>query len=110
MLRRTGGNDAACGRAICVSGQSLQPRYRVSVRLVPFLVIQTGTIAAVAVAFANFTGVLVKGIAADNYIVAPHRRGGYAISLSTQQLLAIAMILIRTATNTCGLKTGKLTP
>src|SRR5882672_5425752 len=51
-----------------------------------FLVIQTGTIAAVAVAFANFTGVFVKQIAADNYLVAPHRLGGYAISLSTAQL------------------------
>jgi basic amino acid/polyamine antiporter, APA family len=73
-----------------------------------FLVIQTGTIAAVAVAFANFTGVLVKGIAADNYIIAPRASGGYAISLSTQQLLAIAMILLLTATNTRGLKIGKL--
>src|SRR5256886_9651235 len=33
-----------------------------------FLVIQTGTIAAVAVAFANFTGVWWKDIAADNYL------------------------------------------
>src|SRR6476646_836498 len=32
-----------------------------------FLIIQTGTIAAVAVAFANFTGVLVPAIASDNY-------------------------------------------
>src|SRR5215472_5166501 len=73
-----------------------------------FLVIQTGTIAAVAVAFANFTGVLIKGIAADNYIVAPRAWGGYAVSLSTLQLLAIVMILILTATNTRGLRTGKL--
>lgn len=73
-----------------------------------FLVIQTGTIAAVAVAFANFTGVLIKGVAADNYIVAPRGWGGYAVSLSTQQLLAIVMILILTATNTQGLRTGKL--
>src|ERR1700674_5484703 len=61
-----------------------------------FLVVQTGTIAAVAVAFANFTGVLVKGIAEDNYIVTPYRLGGYAIGLSTQQLLAMAMILVLT--------------
>src|SRR3981189_2226880 len=73
-----------------------------------FLVIQTGTIAAVAVAFANFTGVLWKDIAADHYLIAPHQWGGYAISLSTQQLLAIAMILVLTVTNTRGLKTGKL--
>src|SRR6266404_4405714 len=49
-----------------------------------FLVIQTGTIAAVAVAFANFTGVLVPGISPDNYLIAPRALGaGYAIGLST---------------------------
>jgi APA family basic amino acid/polyamine antiporter len=73
-----------------------------------FLVIQTGTIAAVAVAFANFTGVLTNTLSADRYIVAPHGFGGYAISLSTQQLAAVAMILFLTLTNTRGLKTGKL--
>src|ERR687883_1965230 len=35
------------------------------------LVIQTGTIAAVAVAFANFSGVLIPSIASDHYLVAP---------------------------------------
>lgn len=73
-----------------------------------FLIIQTGTIAAVAVAFANFSGVLVPGIAADNYLIAPRHLGSYAIGLSTQQLLAILMILFLTAINTRGLKTGKL--
>ena len=72
------------------------------------LVIQTGTIAAVAVAFANFTGVLTSSVAADRYLVAPHGFGGYAISLSTQQLVAVVMILLLTLTNTRGLKTGKL--
>ena len=33
---------------------------------------------------------------------------GYALSLSTQQLVAVAMILLLTATNTRGLRTGKL--
>ncbi len=73
-----------------------------------FLVIQTGTIAAVAVAFANFTGVLTNTISSDNYIVSPRVFGAYAVSLSTQQLLAILMILFLTVTNTTGLKTGKL--
>ena len=73
-----------------------------------FLVIQTGTIAAVAVAFANFTGVLTNVISADNYLIAPRSFGGYALSLSTQQLLAVAMIFFLTFTNTWGLKTGKL--
>ena len=36
-----------------------------------FLVIQTGTIAAVAVAFARFTGVLVPVVAEDHYLIAP---------------------------------------
>src|SRR6266567_7008892 len=34
-----------------------------------FLVIQTGTIAAVAVAFANFMGVLTSKVSADNYLI-----------------------------------------
>lgn len=72
------------------------------------LVIQTGTIAAVAVAFANFTGVLTNTIAGDKYIISPRSFGAYAISLSTQQLLAIVMILFLTLTNLSGLKTGKL--
>ncbi len=72
------------------------------------LVIQTGTIAAVAVAFANFTGVLISGVSADIYLIAPRGFGGYALSLSTQQLLAIVMILFLTLTNTRGLKIGKV--
>src|SRR6266436_8611017 len=72
------------------------------------LVIQTGTIAAVAVAFARFMGVLAPQISESNYIVAPvHLFGSYAISLSTAQLVAIILILLLTATNTRGLKTGK---
>jgi APA family basic amino acid/polyamine antiporter len=70
-------------------------------------VIQTGTIAAVAVAFANFSGVLFPAIATDNYLIAPRNLGSYAISLSTQQLVAALMILFLTFTNTRGLKTGK---
>jgi APA family basic amino acid/polyamine antiporter len=74
-----------------------------------FLVIQTGTIAAVAVAFARFMGVLAPSISELNYLIAPTRLfGGYAISLSTVQLVAVILILLLTATNTRGLKTGKL--
>jgi APA family basic amino acid/polyamine antiporter len=73
------------------------------------LVIQTGTIAAVAVAFARFMGVLAPQISESNYIIAPtHLFGSYAISLSTAQLVAIVLILVLTLTNTRGLKTGKL--
>ncbi|MFN2432763.1 MAG: APC family permease [Gemmatimonadota bacterium] len=74
-----------------------------------FLVIQTGTIAAVAVAFARFTGVLVPGLAEDAYLVPPiHLTQRYAVSLSTAQLLALLSIALLTWTNTRGIETGKL--
>lgn len=73
-----------------------------------FLVVQTGTIAAVAVAFANFTGVLVPQISGTNYIVHPVIVGSYAFSFSTQQLTAVVMILLLTFINTRGLKLGKI--
>ncbi len=73
-----------------------------------FLVVQTGTIAAVAVAFANFSGVLFPPISGTNYIIQPVIVGTYAFSLSTQQLTGIVIILVLTAVNTRGLKLGKL--
>jgi APA family basic amino acid/polyamine antiporter len=73
-----------------------------------FFVIQTGTIAAVAVAFADFLGVLAPAVSAGNYLIPPVHLGSYAISLSTQQLVAILLIALLTYTNTRGLKTGKL--
>ncbi|HEX5885995.1 MAG TPA: amino acid permease, partial [Pyrinomonadaceae bacterium] len=84
-----------------------------------FLIIQTGTIAAVAVAFANFTGVLTDWVSADWYLIEPLvlvrpftvnqlSFNGYALSLSSQQLLAVVMILFLTFVNTRGLQTGKL--
>src|SRR5438552_5004588 len=43
-----------------------------------FAVIQTGTIAAVGVAFGRFLGILVPSVAEDNYLVAPiHLSTGY---------------------------------
>src|SRR5262245_60917890 len=72
-----------------------------------FLVVQTGTIAAVAVAFAKFLGVFVPQVAADVYVVPPIRMRGYAVSLSTQQLVAVALIVFLTAVNTRGLTLGK---
>ncbi len=72
-----------------------------------FIVIQTGTIAAVAVAFASFTGVLVPAISGTSFLIEPITFGRYAISFSTQQLLAIVMILFLTLTNTRGLQLGK---
>ena len=84
-----------------------------------FLIIQTGTIAAVAVAFANFTGALTDWISGDWYLVDPFvivrpftigslTFNGYAVSLSSQQLLAVIMILFLTFINTFGLQTGKM--
>ena len=72
-----------------------------------FLVVQTGTIAAVAVAFAKFLGVFAPSVAADNYLIAPQHLGPYAVGLSTQQLVAVAMIALLTALNTRGLEAGK---
>jgi APA family basic amino acid/polyamine antiporter len=73
-----------------------------------FLVIQTGTIAAVAVGFARYMGVLVPWVSESNYIIPPIRFGGYALSLSTAQLVGLAMIALLTFMNTRGLKLGKL--
>jgi APA family basic amino acid/polyamine antiporter len=66
-----------------------------------FMVIQTGTIAAVAVAFAKYAGVFVPWISADNYLV-----GAGKIGLTTQQLVGIVIIVILTWTNTRGIRTG----
>src|SRR5437870_3649790 len=74
-----------------------------------FLVIQTGTIAAVAVAFARYLGVLAPAISPTNWIIPPiNLSSGYAISLSTQQLVGILLIILLTFINTRGLKIGKL--
>ena len=68
-----------------------------------FLVIQTGTIAAVAVAFAKFTGVFLPWVSAQHYVV-----GSGRVGLTTQQLLAIAVIVFLTASNTRGIRTGAM--
>jgi basic amino acid/polyamine antiporter, APA family len=74
-----------------------------------FTVIQTGTIAAVAVGFARFTGVLWPAISEEHYLIAPiHISSGYAVSLSTAQLLAILVIALLTWTNSQGVRYGKI--
>src|SRR5258707_741080 len=73
-----------------------------------FLVIQTGTIAAVAIAFAKFLGVFVVAVSPENYLVPPISLGHYAISLSTEQLVAISLIALLTWSNTRGLEVGKI--
>src|SRR2546428_1264808 len=74
-----------------------------------FLVIQTGTIAAVAVGFARYLGVLIPAISPTAWIVRPVTLSAkYAISLSWQQLVGVIMILFITFLNTRGVRLGKL--
>src|SRR5213596_829016 len=75
-----------------------------------FLVIQTATIAAVAVGFGRYSGILIPWISETNYLIEPIRLGStsYAFSLSTAQLVGIVMIAFLTWMNTRGLKLGKL--
>src|SRR5216684_4499822 len=74
-----------------------------------FLVIQTGTIAAVAVGFARYLGVLFPSISPTTWIVPPIALSStYAISLSVQQLVGVLMIVFLTFLNTLGVRLGKL--
>jgi APA family basic amino acid/polyamine antiporter len=75
-----------------------------------FMVIGTATIAAVAVAFSRFTGILVPQISESSYIIEPIRIGSssYAFSLSTAQLLGIVMIAFLSVINMRGLNLGKM--
>ncbi len=74
-----------------------------------FLVIGTATIAAVSIAFARFTGILIPQISETSYIIEPVKiSSSYALSLSTAQLFGIASIILLTWMNTRGLKLGKL--
>lgn len=74
-----------------------------------FTVIQTGTIAAVSLAFARFTGVLWPAISEEHYLIAPIRISThYAVSLSTAQLLALGIVVLLTSANTLGLTYGKI--
>ncbi len=68
-----------------------------------FLVIQTGTIAAVAVAFAKFLGVLVPQLSESNKLWQVGR-----FSLSPATLVAIEVLVLLTWSNTTGLRTGKI--
>ena len=74
-----------------------------------FLVIQTGTIAAVAVAFSRYLGVLVPAVSPNSWIIPPiNLSTNYAISLSTQQIVALLVIIFLTFVNTRGLQIGKV--
>jgi APA family basic amino acid/polyamine antiporter len=66
-----------------------------------FSVIQTGTIAAVGVAFAKFTGVFFPAIGPDRLVLSM----GY-FSINTQQLLAVGVIVLLTLYNFREVKSG----
>ena len=67
-----------------------------------FLVIQTGTIAAVAVAFAKFTGVLFPWFSESNILLTL-----LGLKITAAQVLAIASIIVLTFVNIQGLREGK---
>jgi APA family basic amino acid/polyamine antiporter len=78
-----------------------------------FAVIQTGTIAAVGVAFSKFTAYLIPAVSEDHilypfnhYLAKGEVRP--TISLSAAQLVAIGVIVLLTFINTRGVKSGKL--
>lgn len=76
-----------------------------------FLVIQTGTVAAVAVAFAKFLGIFVPSISARNFVLnlgSVGLPGGHvmALTVSTQQGVAILCLLVLAFINIFGLRTG----
>ncbi len=81
-----------------------------------FLVIQTGTIAAVGVAFGKFLGVFFPSISASSWLVhiyhvpvvhlGPMGLGGMDIGLNTQNLTAIVLITLLTILNSFGVKLG----
>ena len=73
-----------------------------------FLVVQTGTIAAVAVAFAKFLGVFFPWVSADTHLIDAFHLGGYALTFTSQQLVALLLIVGLTWINTRGLAMGSL--
>ncbi len=68
-----------------------------------FTVIQTGTIAAVGVAFGKFLGVFFPSVSQTHWII---HIGSGNVGLSTANLAAIVIIVLLTFTNTRGIKTG----
>jgi APA family basic amino acid/polyamine antiporter len=81
-----------------------------------FLVIQTGTIAAVGVAFGKFLGVFFPSVSASNWLwhighvpalpIGPMVLGNMDIGLNTANLAAIVIIVLLTVLNTFGIKLG----
>src|SRR5271156_4864931 len=96
--------------------ESLGPLWGFLYGWATLLVIQTATIAAVAIAFANFSGVLCPGFSSSAWIgklgtFGPYTTwsgalGPYNVGLNTQNLLAISSIVFLTWMNTRGLRVG----
>lgn len=68
-----------------------------------FAVIQTGTIAAVGVAFSKFTAYLIPALSEDNILL---NSGWFKISAA--QIVSIILIVLLTWNNTRGIKEGKV--
>ena len=85
-----------------------------------FVVIQTGTIAAVAVAFGRFLGVLWPAISPDRYAWFPHAdlcaswlgcsdpSNAIQLGLTPQRLIALVSIAVLTWINLRGIREGKM--
>jgi APA family basic amino acid/polyamine antiporter len=81
-----------------------------------FLVIQTGTIAAVGVAFGKFLGVFFPSISSTNWIlhlwkvppipVGPMVLGNMDVGINTQNLMAILLTILLSFINVLGVRTG----
>jgi len=72
-----------------------------------FAVIQTATIAAVAVAFSRYTSYLIPAVGESNVLLSIGS-SEKPFTISAAQLLGIALIVFLTYTNTKGIKGGKL--
>lgn len=70
-----------------------------------FMVIQTGTIAAIGVAFGKFAAYLFPFLGEKNYIIGTAES---AFKISAAQLNSIAMIVLLTYINTRGVQSGKI--
>jgi basic amino acid/polyamine antiporter, APA family len=83
-----------------------------------FLVIQTGTIAAVGVAFGKFLGVFFPSISSSHWIlhlwkvppipVGPMVLGNMDVGVSTQNLVAVLIVIFLSVVNIFGLRTGAM--
>jgi len=72
-----------------------------------FAVIQTGTIAAVGVAFSKFTAYLIPAVSED-HILYSTMIGTYNFKISAAQCVSIVLIIFLTYINTKGVKSGKI--